>query len=370
MAEANVVTTASNALWYTDRCEIVTGSTPVTYQVYATALIDQPAQGNIYSEPAEVPANSSQEIYVGVGNYLTVTGANWTGVEIGGQTSAQAGVGGYGVDNLPEPPTPPTPDPPTLTSVSPNVGPSTGNTLISLTGTNFVSVTGITIGNVSVTNIAVSSTTLATARTPSGNVGNSTITLTTTGGSDSLTDGFYYEPVTTANTYQAGNVNNNYYSFLIVANTNPSMADVTSDWTINYANGTPTGLTVVSSDLARSPGYNVINTDGGSGALVNGDFYTFTEPVPLPTPATGWTDCVGTSLNPNTGNFGGQFLLQFGSFPVVDNVVPGWTVYGPNNYVANVTETYTNIMSSSIVIRTDGSPVVPESGKYYKFQSP
>jgi hypothetical protein len=106
MAEANVVTTASNAVWYTDKCEIVTGSTPVTYQVYATALPNQSAQGNIYSDPAEVPADSSQQIYVGVGNYLTITGSNWTGVEIGGQTSAQAGVGGYGANNLTPAPVP------------------------------------------------------------------------------------------------------------------------------------------------------------------------------------------------------------------------------------------------------------------------
>jgi hypothetical protein len=96
MAEANVVTTASNAVWYTDKCEITTGSTPVVYQVYATALINQPAAGNIYSEPASIEANTSQEIYVGVGNNLTITGANFTVQEIGTASSAQAGVIGQG----------------------------------------------------------------------------------------------------------------------------------------------------------------------------------------------------------------------------------------------------------------------------------
>lgn len=108
MAEANVVTTASNVVWYTDKCEIVTGSTPVTYQVYATALRGQPAVGNIYSDPSEVPANTRQQIYVGVGNYLTIAGSDWTGLEIGGQTSAQAGVGGYGIPVSPTPPDQPT----------------------------------------------------------------------------------------------------------------------------------------------------------------------------------------------------------------------------------------------------------------------
>jgi hypothetical protein len=370
MAEANVVTTAANAMWYTDRVEIVTGSTPVTYQVYATALPGQTAEGNIYSEPAEVPANATQEIYVGVGNWLTITGANWTGQEIGGQTSAQAGVGGSGINNLPQPPAPPAPNPPTLSSVSPNVGVSSGNTVISLVGTNFVSVTGITVGNTSTTNISTMSSTLVTARTPAGNVGNATVTLTTAGGSASLTNGFYYEPVTTANTYQAGNVNNNFYSFQIIANATPSMANVTVNWTVNYANGNPTGMTVITSDLATSPGNNIISTNGDSGALVNGDYYSFTEPVPLPRPTTAWVECVGSGIIPSTGNFGGQFILTNGTYPCVDNVVPGWTVYGPSNYVANVTEAGLRPEASSIMIRTDVIPIILATGKNYRFQAP
>jgi hypothetical protein len=34
MAQANVYTTVSNAVWYTDKCEIVTGNTAVTYNTY------------------------------------------------------------------------------------------------------------------------------------------------------------------------------------------------------------------------------------------------------------------------------------------------------------------------------------------------
>lgn len=104
---ANVYTSLSNAIWYTDKCEISTGNTAVTYQVYATALGDAPAVGNIYSGPPEVGAYKTKQIYVGVGNYITVTGSNYTAHELGGQTSAQAGTGNF-VENLtpPEPPAP------------------------------------------------------------------------------------------------------------------------------------------------------------------------------------------------------------------------------------------------------------------------
>jgi hypothetical protein len=104
MSQANVYTSLSNAIWYTDKCEINTGNSAVTYQVYATALGSVPAQGNIYSEPSSVDPYSSKQIYVGVGNYLTVTGTGFTAQELGTASSAQAGVFD-GTENL----TPPAP---------------------------------------------------------------------------------------------------------------------------------------------------------------------------------------------------------------------------------------------------------------------
>jgi hypothetical protein len=92
---ANVFTSLSNTLWYTDKCSITTGNTAVTYQVYATALGSSPAVGNIYSGPPELGSYEQKEIYVGVGNYITVTGTNYTAQEIGTQTSAQAGTGNF-----------------------------------------------------------------------------------------------------------------------------------------------------------------------------------------------------------------------------------------------------------------------------------
>jgi hypothetical protein len=92
MSQANVVTSAANIQWYTDKCEIVTGSTTVTYNIYATALGNAAAVGNIYSAAPQVAANSRQQIYVGAGNYLTITGSNFTARELGTASSAQDGV--------------------------------------------------------------------------------------------------------------------------------------------------------------------------------------------------------------------------------------------------------------------------------------
>lgn len=37
MSQANVLTSADNVVWYTDKCEIVTGGNSVTYQIYVVA---------------------------------------------------------------------------------------------------------------------------------------------------------------------------------------------------------------------------------------------------------------------------------------------------------------------------------------------
>ena len=168
MSEANVsIGNIANAVWYTDKAEIVTGADPASYNVFrvnvaqpvtlggfvvngsaaltttytganiigcsitgtgiaanttissqtisqsvttsftlsnnATAnngnaasfsqfTVNFPAPGNIYSAAPQVAATSSKQIYVGVGNYLTVTstGGDTTTQELGTASSATA----------------------------------------------------------------------------------------------------------------------------------------------------------------------------------------------------------------------------------------------------------------------------------------
>ena len=89
---ANVYTTLANTVVYTDKLRISTGSTPVTYQVYAVALGSASAVGNIFSAPIQIPANSSRDVYAGAGNQVTVTGSNYTALELGTASSATASV--------------------------------------------------------------------------------------------------------------------------------------------------------------------------------------------------------------------------------------------------------------------------------------
>jgi len=86
-SQANVFTTASGLVWYTDKAKISTGGAAVTYNV---ALAPDFAN-TIYSTATQIPANTIEEIYVGVGNQLTVTGG-CSIQEIGTASSGTAGV--------------------------------------------------------------------------------------------------------------------------------------------------------------------------------------------------------------------------------------------------------------------------------------
>lgn len=92
MSQANVYTSVSAQAWYTDKAQISTGNTAITYNV----SLWPDFTSNIYSNATSVPSYKTEYIYVGVGNKLTITGANFTATEAGTATSASAGVNGDG----------------------------------------------------------------------------------------------------------------------------------------------------------------------------------------------------------------------------------------------------------------------------------
>lgn len=91
-----VINSAGNVLWTSDKAEISAGSTDVTYQVFATALGSVAAVGNVYANVVLVPSGTTQEIYVGAGNYLTMLGTTFTVRALGAASSAQSSVIGAG----------------------------------------------------------------------------------------------------------------------------------------------------------------------------------------------------------------------------------------------------------------------------------
>lgn len=84
MAQANVYTSVSAQAWYTDKARIATGTSPVTFNV---DILYPSAIGNLYGNATTVPANSALDVFVGVGNKLTVTGSGFTAQEVGTASS-------------------------------------------------------------------------------------------------------------------------------------------------------------------------------------------------------------------------------------------------------------------------------------------
>ena len=82
--------------------------------------------------------------------------------------------------------------PPTITGISPNQGITTGGTPLTVTGTNFTSLTIVTIGGIPCLSPVIGSTTSLTCTSPPGSAGAKDVIVTTTTGSDTLSGGFTY----------------------------------------------------------------------------------------------------------------------------------------------------------------------------------
>ena len=82
---------------------------------------------------------------------------------------------------------------PTITQITPNQGPTTGNTSITITGTNFFAGnTSVTVGGVNATAVNVTSPTQLTASTPISTNGAKNVVITTPGGNTTSGGGFIY----------------------------------------------------------------------------------------------------------------------------------------------------------------------------------
>jgi outer membrane autotransporter protein len=79
-------------------------------------------------------------------------------------------------------------------TITPNSGPATGGTSVTITGTGFTGVTAVSFGGVAATGIAVHSDTIITAPTPTHAAGAATVMVTVPSGDASLPNGFTYAP--------------------------------------------------------------------------------------------------------------------------------------------------------------------------------
>jgi hypothetical protein len=81
---------------------------------------------------------------------------------------------------------------PSIASVMPNSGPTSGGTAITITGTNLIGTSSITVGDAAATSVSVENSTTVTAVTTAGKAGAGNVVVTTPGGTATSMNAFTY----------------------------------------------------------------------------------------------------------------------------------------------------------------------------------
>jgi hypothetical protein len=169
---------------------------------------------------------------------------------------------------------------PTVTSVAPIGGPLAGNTLITITGTGFVSGATVKVGGTAATSVVFGSATSITARTPAGTAGAKAVVVTnpdTQASNSTVTFTYAAAPTVTSLTPTSGTRNGGTSititgtGFVAGATVTIGGATCTSPSVVS-----PTSLTCTTGahGLANNQTLVVTNPDGQIGSRNNAYNYT------------------------------------------------------------------------------------------------
>ena len=161
--------------------------------------------------------------------------------------------------------------------MSPTTGSTAGGTAVTITGTNFATGATVKFGNGSATNVVVVNATTITATTPAGTAGAVTVTVTVSGQSGSLTNGYTYvvTPTVSSVSPNSGPVAGG--TAVTITGTN-----FATGATVKFGNGSATNVVVVNATTitattpASAAGAVTVTVTVGSqsGSLANGFTYT------------------------------------------------------------------------------------------------
>ncbi len=208
------------------------------------------------------------------------------------------------------------PQPPTVSGVSPSIGAAGGGTSVTITGTRFVGVTGVSFGGNPATSYTVTDSGHITATAPAG-TGTVDVTVTTAGGTSATSnaDQYTYAPPPT------------------VTGVSPSQGPASGGTSVTITGTGFTGASAVSFGSTAATSYSVtdsshiaatapagtgtvdvtVTTVGGTSSTSSADQYTF---VPAPTvsgvsPSSGPTGGTNSVTITGTG-FTGASAVKFG----------------------------------------------------------
>ena len=211
---------------------------------------------------------------------------------------------------------------PTLSQMSPNQGPASGNVQVALTGSNFSTTPGATtvkFGSTAATSMNCSSTTSCTAVEPAGTAGPASVTVTVGGQTSTAVTFTYYNPG------------------LLRVTTTPALASqisvdgvITDTWGLTWVKEPPGSHMVCFSDVQgyTTPACQTVTVTAGNTTTVNGAFvqrgflHVITSPA-VPGEITYMLS--GTTTAIPMDDWGGWTDLGTGTYTVCFGAVAGFT---------------------------------------------
>ncbi len=204
---------------------------------------------------------------------------------------------------------------PTISSVTPNNGGTAGGTAVTITGTNFATGATVTFGGTAATNVVVVNSTSITATSPAHAVGAVTVTVTVSGQSGNLTNGFTYVAPPTVTSVSPSSGSTLGGTAVTITGTN-----FAAGATVTFGSAGATNVVVVSSTTitattpAGSAGaatVTVTNLGALAGSLTNGYTYVVPPTVTGVSPSSG-TTAGGTVVTITGTNFATGATVTFG----------------------------------------------------------
>jgi hypothetical protein len=203
----------------------------------------------------------------------------------------------------------------TVSSVSPSMGAPTGGTSVTIQGTGFSGVTGVTFGGTTAASFVVNSSTSITAVSPAHMSGSVDVQVVTAGGTSAAgpSDQFVYTapispPVISGLTTTSGPTAGN--TSVTISGSN--FQNVTAVYF-----GSQQATAVTPPEAAATVAVTVVNSAGTS-SLTPADQYTFTSPAPTVASLSAATGSIagGTSVTITGTNFMGASAVYFGGVAV------------------------------------------------------
>jgi hypothetical protein len=245
---------------------------------------------------------------------------------------------------------------PTVTGIGPATGPTSGETAVTIIGTNFTGVTSVNFGTVPATSFVVNSASSITATSPAEGAGAVNITVITSGGTSATSNADLYTytaspmPVITSITPSSGLVG----SSVAILGTNFGSTQGSSTVSFNgtlattFATWTSTGIVVMVPTGATTG--SVVVTVGGVASA--GVAFTVTLPAPTISGISPSSGAVGAPVTIEGANFGTMAgTVTFNGIPATI-ASGGWT----SQYINVTVPSGLSSGSVTVTVNTATSP--------------